>query len=122
MVTPAKPEALKRSRPASRMRSRVAFPVWLIAGYYSMTDRIFQNFDSGQRSANILRDAGHTVNCPTLRGNRPEDDRSKLGLEDAISSVLEFIEERDLTDIRLVGHSYAGMVISGVADRLRKPP
>ena len=28
--------------------------------------------------ANILRDAGHTVYCPTLRGNRPEDDRSKL--------------------------------------------
>jgi hypothetical protein len=40
--------------------------------------------------ANILRDAGHTVYCPTLRGNRPEDDRSKLGLEDAISSVVEF--------------------------------
>ena len=51
MVTPAKPEALKRSRPASRMRSRVAIPVWLIAVYYSMTDRIFQNFDSGQSSA-----------------------------------------------------------------------
>src|SRR5260370_25291549 len=72
--------------------------------------------------ANILRDAGHTVYCPTLRGNRPEDDRSKLGLEDAISSVVEFIEESDLTDMRLVGHSYAGMVISGVADRLAKHP
>ena len=59
--------------------------------------------------ANILRDAGHTVYCPTLRGNRPEDDRSKLGLEDAISSVVEFIEGSDLTDIRLVGHSYAGI-------------
>ena len=31
------------------MQSRVALPVWLIAGYYSMTDRIFKNFDSGQR-------------------------------------------------------------------------
>src|SRR5258708_33919031 len=72
--------------------------------------------------ANILRDAGHTVYCPTLRGNRPEDDRSKLGLESAISSVVEFIEKSDLTDIRLVGHSYAGMVISGVADRLENGP
>src|SRR5260370_20778350 len=72
--------------------------------------------------ANILRDAGHTVYCPTLRGNRPEDDRSKLGLDAAISSVVEFIEESDLTDIRLVGHRYAGMVISGVADRLEKRP
>jgi pimeloyl-ACP methyl ester carboxylesterase len=43
-------------------------------------------------------------------------------LEDAISSVVEFIQESDLTDIRLVGHSYAGMVISGVADRLEKRP
>jgi pimeloyl-ACP methyl ester carboxylesterase len=70
--------------------------------------------------ANILRDAGHTVYCPTLRGNRPQDDRSKVGLEDPISAVVEFIEENDLTDIRLVGHSYAGMVISGVADRLER--
>jgi pimeloyl-ACP methyl ester carboxylesterase len=70
--------------------------------------------------ANILRDAGHTVYCPNIRGNRPEDDRSKVSLEDAIASVVEFIEERDLTDIRLVGHSYGGMVISGVADRLEK--
>jgi pimeloyl-ACP methyl ester carboxylesterase len=72
------------------------------------------------RIANILREAGHIVYCPTLRGNRNEDDRSKLGLEDAISSAAEFIEENDLTDIRLVGHSYAGMVISGVADRLER--
>jgi pimeloyl-ACP methyl ester carboxylesterase len=73
-----------------------------------------------ERIANILREAGHIVYCPTLRGNRNEDDRSKLGLEDAISSAVEFIEENDLTDIRLVGHSYAGMVISGVADRLER--
>ena len=32
MVTPAKPEVLKRFRPASRIRSRVARPVWFIAG------------------------------------------------------------------------------------------
>jgi pimeloyl-ACP methyl ester carboxylesterase len=70
--------------------------------------------------ANLLREAGHTVYSPTLRGNRNEDDRSKIGLEDAISSVVEFIEGNDLTDIRLVGHSYAGMVISGVADRLER--
>ena len=31
MVTPAKPEVLKRFRPVSRIRSRVARPVWLIA-------------------------------------------------------------------------------------------
>jgi hypothetical protein len=46
MVTPAKPEVLKRFRPASRIRSRVARPVWFIAGYYSTTDHPSQCFDS----------------------------------------------------------------------------
>src|SRR5262245_49403434 len=70
--------------------------------------------------ANYLRRAGHTVYCPTLRGNRAEDDRRTTGLKDAIASITEFFEEHNLNDVRLVGHSYGGMVISGVADRLEK--
>jgi pimeloyl-ACP methyl ester carboxylesterase len=70
--------------------------------------------------AAVLRSAGHIVFCPTLRGNRACDDRRKSGLEDAISSITEFIEAANLIDVRLVGHSYAGIVISGVADRLEK--
>jgi pimeloyl-ACP methyl ester carboxylesterase len=58
------------------------------------------------------------VHCPTLAGNRPGDDRHRIGLEDAIASLVEFIEERDLRGVRLVGHSYGGMVISGAADRI----
>jgi hypothetical protein len=50
MVTPAKPEVLKRFRPASRIRSRVARPVWFIASYYSTTDHPSQCFDSNWRS------------------------------------------------------------------------
>lgn len=65
-----------------------------------------------------IRDSGHTVHCPTLTGNRPEDDRSAIGLNDAIQSAVDFIESNDLNNIRLVGHSYGGMVISGVADRV----
>lgn len=69
-------------------------------------------------TARFLRDAGHAVHCPTLAGNRPGDDRSRIGLEDAITSLVAFIEEHDLHDVRLVGHSYGGMVISGAADRI----
>jgi pimeloyl-ACP methyl ester carboxylesterase len=73
-----------------------------------------------EQVADYLRSAGHTVYCPTLRGNRLDDDRRNSGLEDAIASITEFLEENNLNDVRLVGHSYGGMVISGVADRLEK--
>jgi pimeloyl-ACP methyl ester carboxylesterase len=63
-----------------------------------------------------LRAAGHTVHCPTLAGNRPGDDKVATGLEDAAQSLRQFLEAQDLRGVRLVGHSYGGMVISRVAD------
>lgn len=69
-------------------------------------------------AAEHLRAHGHTVHCPTVAGNRADDDRSTVGLEDAIASIVAFLEDNDLRDVRLVGHSYGGMVISGVADRV----
>lgn len=68
--------------------------------------------------AEAMRAAGHTVYCPTLAGNRPGDDRATIGLADAIDSLARYLEHKELSDVRLVGHSYGGMVISGVADRL----
>ena len=68
--------------------------------------------------AGYLRKNGHVVHCPTVAGNNKDDDRDKIGLDQAISSIVAYIEHNDLRDIRLVGHSYGGMVISGVADRL----
>ncbi|MFT3953524.1 MAG: alpha/beta hydrolase [Piscinibacter sp.] len=68
--------------------------------------------------AGELRAAGHTVFCPTLAGNRPDDDRARIGLADAVASLVEFVESRQLERVRLVGHSYGGMVISGAAARL----
>jgi len=68
--------------------------------------------------ANALRAAGHTVLCPTLAGNRPGDDRARIGLGDAVASLVDFIESNGLREVRLVGHSYGGMVISGAAARL----
>ena len=68
--------------------------------------------------AGHLRKSGHTVHCPTVAGNNKGDDRGKTGLADAIASVAAYIETNDLTGIRLVGHSYGGMILSGVADRM----
>jgi pimeloyl-ACP methyl ester carboxylesterase len=68
--------------------------------------------------ANHMRKAGHTVHCPTIAGNRSGEDRSRIGLEDAVASIATYLEANDLRDVRLVGHSYGGIIISGVADRL----
>ena len=71
-------------------------------------------------AAELLRRRGHTVHCPTMAGNRAGDDRSRIGLEDAAQSLCSFLRERDLTGVRLVGHSWGGMVISRTADLLRE--
>ena len=68
--------------------------------------------------AKHLRAQGHTVHCPTLAGNRPGDDRSAIGLADAVKSVVDYLNQHDLKEVRLMGHSYGGMVISHVADQL----
>lgn len=65
-----------------------------------------------------IRAQGHQVFLPTLAGNRPGDAKN-IGLDDAISSLETYLVEHDLNDVILVGHSYGGMVITGVADRAR---
>jgi len=54
-------------------------------------------------TAEHIRHQGHTVHCPTLKGNRPGDDRSQIGLEDAAQSVCDYLREHDLKNVRLVG-------------------
>lgn len=64
-----------------------------------------------------MRRHGATVHCPTLAGNRPNDDRATTGLEDAADSLIAYLDEHDLRDVRLAGHSYGGMVISRLIDK-----
>jgi pimeloyl-ACP methyl ester carboxylesterase len=68
--------------------------------------------------AQALRARGHVVHTPTLAGNRPGDDRATSGLTEAADSLAAYLEQHDLNNVRLVGHSYGGMVISHVAARL----
>ncbi|MEZ5714647.1 MAG: alpha/beta fold hydrolase [Paracoccaceae bacterium] len=67
--------------------------------------------------ADLIRAAGHEVHCPTVAGNAPGDSR-RTGLDAAIGSIVAYLEQNDLTDVILLGHSYGGMVITGVADRV----
>lgn len=68
----------------------------------------------------LLRADGHTVYRPTLtgQGERHHLATTNIDLSLHIQDVVNVIEWEDLHDIVLVGHSYGGMVVTGVADRV----
>lgn len=68
----------------------------------------------------MLRDKGFQVYRPQLtgQGDRVHLARPDIGLNTHIDDVVNTILYEDLHDIILVGHSYGGMVISGVAERV----
>lgn len=70
----------------------------------------------------LLTDAANTVYTPTLTGlgERAHLARPEIDLETHIQDVVAVLETEELRNVVLVGHSYAGMVISGVAARAEK--
>lgn len=68
----------------------------------------------------LLRQKGFEVYRPQLtgQGDRVHLARPDIGLSTHIDDVVNAILYEDLHDITLVGHSYGGMVISGVAERI----
>jgi pimeloyl-ACP methyl ester carboxylesterase len=70
--------------------------------------------------ADELRTRGHQVLAVTLTGiaERSHLLHAGVNLETHIVDVVAELEARDVTDAVLVGHSYGGMVITGVADRV----
>lgn len=71
-------------------------------------------------TAAALRKAGHTVHAPTHTGlgQRSHLAAESVTLETHIRDVAGCIEAEELENVILVGHSYGGMVITGVADRM----
>lgn len=67
--------------------------------------------------AEAIRAQGHEVHCPTVAGNRPGGSKA-VGLDAAIASIVDYLADNGLSDVVLLGHSYGGMVITGVADRV----
>lgn len=65
-----------------------------------------------------LRAAGHTVHAVTLTGLGPRESAAGVNLDTHIDDVVRLLESEDLREVVLCGHSYAGMVITGVADRV----
>ncbi len=72
------------------------------------------------RCVSLLRAEGHRVYAPTLTGlgDRSHLISSSINLSTHIQDVLNLIKFEQLNDVVLCGHSYAGMIITAVADTI----
>lgn len=73
-----------------------------------------------KRVVPFLTMKGHDVHTPTLSGcgEHAHTATPQLDLEAHIEDIRAYLFMNDLEDVILVGHSYAGMVITGVLDRI----
>jgi pimeloyl-ACP methyl ester carboxylesterase len=69
----------------------------------------------------LMQAAGHRLVTPTHTGlgERSHLAHPDIDLDTHIQDQLQVLEFEDLRDVVLVGHSYGGMVATGVADRAR---
>lgn len=67
----------------------------------------------------LMRALGHTLVTPTYTGigERSHLAHAGIDLDTHINDLLNMLRCEDLTNVILVGHSYGGMVATGVADR-----
>ena len=73
-----------------------------------------------KKIAPLLEAKGWQVHRPSLSGlgEHFNTARADLGLATHIDDIVNYILFEDLHDVILLGHSYGGMVITGVADRI----
>jgi pimeloyl-ACP methyl ester carboxylesterase len=71
-----------------------------------------------QKVVPFLEATGHEVYAPTLTGlaERASELSPDVGLDTHIQDIVSLLVDRDLHGVILVGHSYGGMVITGVVD------
>jgi pimeloyl-ACP methyl ester carboxylesterase len=74
------------------------------------------------RVARLLREQGHQVFTPTLTGlgERSHLLAPGITLKTHITDVVNMLKWERLEDVVLCGHSYGGMVISGVAEEMQR--
>src|SRR6478752_6027174 len=73
-----------------------------------------------KKVAPLLEAKGWKVCRPTLSGlgEHYNTTSADIGLATPIDDIVNFILFEDLHDVILLGHSYGGMVATGVADRI----
>ena len=75
-----------------------------------------------KRVAELLTAKDHTVFAPTLTGlcERSHLLNPNIDLDTHILDIVNEMKWKELRDVILVGHSYGGMVISGVVEKMEK--
>ena len=67
----------------------------------------------------LLRAAGHDVYTPTLTGlganSHLLDELDRISLDTHVKDITNLLFYEDVSEVVLVGHSYGGMVVTGVA-------
>jgi pimeloyl-ACP methyl ester carboxylesterase len=74
-----------------------------------------------QKMHPLMAARGHRLLTPTCTGlgERVHLAHPGIDLDTHVTDILNVLEFEDLRDVNLVGHSYGGMVATGVADRAR---
>jgi pimeloyl-ACP methyl ester carboxylesterase len=87
---------------------------------YLLVHGAFHGGWAWQRVTPLLEAAGHRVHAPSLvgLGDRAHLLTRYVGLDTHVNDLAALVTSEDLTDVILVGHSYAGIVITALADRL----
>ena len=72
-----------------------------------------------QKMHPLMTAHGHRLVTPTMTGlgERSHLARPEIDLETHIADIANVLDYEDLRDVILIGHSYGGMVATGVADR-----
>jgi len=85
---------------------------------YVLVHGAWQGATTWERVVPLLLQAGHRVFTPTLTGlgSRGHQLTRSVDLSTHIQDVLGLLKYENLQEVILAGHSYAGMVISGVAE------
>lgn len=65
-----------------------------------------------------LSGKGHRAHAPTLAGHGPGVRRLGITHQDCVGPVVNYITEKGLNDIVLVGHSFGGTVVQKVAEQV----
>jgi len=107
---------------AHRGRNRSTRVIWLrirAMAIYVLVHGAWHGGWCWHAVARSLRAAGHEVHAPSLTGlgDRRHLAVPGIDLDTHVMDVLNLLEMEDLTEVILVGHSYGGMVVTGVADR-----
>jgi pimeloyl-ACP methyl ester carboxylesterase len=87
---------------------------------YLLVHGAWHSGEAWERVVQLLRSAGHRVFAPSLTGHGGKAHllSPEVGLDTHIEDIVGLILEKDLTEVILVGHSYAGLVVSDVVNRV----